>query len=40
MKHRILVVSSANIDFVQRMARLPRRGETTILILGLVIAPE
>ena len=30
MKHRILVVSSANIDFVQRMARLPRQGETVL----------
>ncbi len=30
MKHRILVVSSANMDFVQRMARLPRRGETVL----------
>ena len=30
MKHRILVVSSANIDFVQRMARLPRQGETIV----------
>ena len=30
MKHRILVVSSANIDFVQRMAQLPRQGETVV----------
>ncbi|MBE6541843.1 MAG: ribokinase [Ruminococcaceae bacterium] len=28
--HRILVVSSANIDFVQRMRRLPYSGETVI----------
>ena len=30
MKHRILVVSSANMDFVQRMARLPSAGETVV----------
>jgi len=30
VKHRILVVSSANIDFVQRMARLPQQGETVL----------
>jgi len=30
MKKRILVVSSANIDFVQRVSRLPERGETII----------
>ncbi len=30
MKHRILIVSSANIDFVQRMARLPQQGETVL----------
>lgn len=29
-KHRILVVSSANIDFVQRMRRMPYSGETVI----------
>lgn len=29
-KHRILVVSSANIDFVQRMRRVPYSGETVI----------
>ena len=28
MKKRILVVSSANLDFVQRMRRVPRAGET------------
>lgn len=27
-KQRILVVSSANIDFVQRMRRMPYSGET------------
>ncbi|MBQ2729712.1 MAG: ribokinase [Clostridia bacterium] len=30
MKKRLLVVSSANIDFVQKVARLPERGETVI----------
>ncbi len=30
MKKRILVVSSANIDFVQRVSRLPEGGETII----------
>ena len=39
MKHRILVVSSANIDFVQRMARLPRRGETVLESAGCKYVP-
>lgn len=30
MKRRILVISSANMDFVQRMARLPDAGETVV----------
>lgn len=30
MKNRILVISSANIDFVQRMRRLPYSGETVV----------
>ncbi len=30
MKKRILVVSSANMDFVQRMCRVPAAGETTV----------
>ena len=29
-KQRILVVSSANIDFVQRMRRVPYSGETVV----------
>ena len=28
VKKRILVISSANIDFVQRMRRVPYSGET------------
>ena len=30
MKKRILVVSSANLDFVQRMRRIPNAGETVV----------
>ena len=30
MKPRILVISSANIDFVQNVTRLPKVGETVV----------
>ncbi len=30
MKSRVLVISSANMDFVQRMAKIPRAGETVV----------
>ena len=30
MKKRILVVSSANMDFVMRMAKLPEAGQTIV----------
>ena len=34
-KKRILVVSSANIDFVQRMRRVPYSGETVCEVLDI-----
>ena len=39
MKKRILVVSSANIDFVQKVARIPDAGETVVESLGYSYVP-
>jgi len=39
MNKRILVVSSANLDFVQRMHRLPNAGETVIETAGYSYVP-
>ena len=39
MKKRILVVSSANLDFVQRMRRVPEAGETVIESSGYGYVP-
>lgn len=39
MKKRILVVSSANIDFVQKVVRIPEAGETVIESLGYSYVP-
>ncbi len=39
MKPRILVISSANIDFVQNMARLPESGETVVETLPYGYVP-
>ncbi len=39
MKKRILVVSSANIDFVQRVKKIPEGGETVIETLGYSYVP-
>lgn len=39
MKNRVLVVGCANIDFVQRMRRLPFSGETTVEEAGYSYMP-
>ncbi len=39
MKKRILVVSSANLDFVQRMRRIPYAGETVVESAGYSYVP-
>ncbi len=39
MKKRILVVSSANLDFVQRMRRIPYAGETVVESAGYGYVP-
>lgn len=39
MDKRVLVVSSANLDFVQRMRRLPNAGETVIESAGYSYVP-
>ncbi len=39
MNKRILVVSSANLDFVQRMRRIPNAGETVVESGGYSYAP-
>ena len=39
MKKRLLVVSSANIDFVQRVERLPDGGETVVETRGYIYVP-
>lgn len=39
MDKRVLVVSSANLDFVQRMRRLPNAGETVVETAGYSYVP-